>query len=181
MSECMYFGRVTEQPPQVDAIIDALAALRMPRGRGEGPHRPGAHPRDGGDAGTGAHRVDGAGGHGRPGERRGGVALMRMLQALVSAPAPLSVSDVADAIGVDQPRASRLVQQAADRGLVAREADPADARRTRIAVTDGGRALVDRFRAQRREAASRALSSFTPAERDDLARLLVKLADAWPR
>ena len=51
---------------------------------------------------------------------------------------PLSVSELGDAVGVDQPRASRLVQQGVELGLVRREADPDDARRTRIALTDQG-------------------------------------------
>lgn len=103
-----------------------------------------------------------------------------MLEALAAASAPLSVGEIADAVGVDQPRASRLVQQSVELGLVRREADPADARRTRIALTDEGRALVRGFRDDRRDAVTRALEGFSDAERAELARLLTKLADAWP-
>jgi DNA-binding MarR family transcriptional regulator len=90
------------------------------------------------------------------------------------------VSELGEAIGVDQPRASRLVQQAADRGLVRREADPDDARRTRIALTDEGARLARGYRGERRERLQAALSEFTPDERAELARLLTKLAAAWP-
>jgi DNA-binding MarR family transcriptional regulator len=90
------------------------------------------------------------------------------------------VSETADAVGVDQPRASRLVQQAAEMGLVRREADPDDARRTRIALTDEGRAIVGRFRGERGDAVRTALTTFSEAERAELARLLAKLAEAWP-
>jgi DNA-binding MarR family transcriptional regulator len=48
------------------------------------------------------------------------------------------VSELGEAIGVDQPRAPRLVQQSVEMGLVQREADPDDARRTRIALTPVG-------------------------------------------
>ncbi|WP_447943786.1 MarR family winged helix-turn-helix transcriptional regulator [Microbacterium aurum] len=93
---------------------------------------------------------------------------------------PLSVSEVGEAIGVDQPRASRLIQQAVESGLVRREADPDDARRTRVALTDDGIRIARGFRGQRREHLSQALADFTPAERTELVRLLTKLADAWP-
>jgi len=66
-------------------------------------------------------------------------------------------------------------------GLVRREADPADARRTRIVLTDQGTAIVRGFRGDRREAIAEALTDFTDDERAELARLLTKLADAWPR
>lgn len=92
----------------------------------------------------------------------------------------MSVSEIADAIGVDQPRASRLVQQAVEMELVVREADPDDARRTRIVLTDGGRAAAGGFRGERREAVATALEGFTDEERAELARLLGKLAEAWP-
>jgi len=112
--------------------------------------------------------------------RIAGPARMRVLEVLASSDRPLTVSELGEAIGVDQPRASRLVQQGVEFGLVRREADPDDARRTRIVLTDKGSALVRGFRDQRRDAITTALSSFTDAERTDLARLLTKLADAWP-
>jgi DNA-binding MarR family transcriptional regulator len=115
------------------------------------------------------------------GPRIGGPARLRLLEALAAASGPLSVSEIGDAVGVDQPRASRLVQQAADMGLVRREADPDDARRTRVALTDNGRAIVQGFRGERRSAIDSALGDFTDEERAELARLLTKLADAWPR
>jgi DNA-binding MarR family transcriptional regulator len=116
-----------------------------------------------------------------PSGRLGGPARMRMLEALAAASAPLSVSDLGVAIGVDQPRASRLVQQGVDHGFVRREADPDDARRTRIALTDEGRKLARGMRGERREMLTTALASFTEDERLELARLLSKLADNWHR
>lgn len=105
---------------------------------------------------------------------------MRLLEALAAASTPLTVGEIADAVGVDQPRASRLVQQVVDAGLARREADPDDARRTRVALTDTGTAIVRGFRGERRDAVDEALTGFTDAERAELARLLTKLADAWP-
>lgn len=116
---------------------------------------------------------------GGPGGRLGGPAWMRMLEALAAASEPLSVGALGEAVGVDQPRASRLVQQGVQRGLVQREADPDDARRTRIALTDAGRKIARGMRGERREVLSKALESFTEEESRELARLLSKLADNW--
>lgn len=114
-----------------------------------------------------------------PSGRFGGPARMRMLEALAAAATPLSVSDLGAAIGVDQPRASRLVQQGVAHGFVRREADPDDARRTRIALTDEGRKVARGMRGERREALGKALAAFTEDEREQLANLLNKLADNW--
>lgn len=103
-----------------------------------------------------------------------------MLDALVAASGSLSVGEIAEAVGVDQPRASRLVQQSVDLGLVAREPDPDDARRTRVKLTPEGQGLVSGFRGRRRDAVRSALESFTDAERVEFARLLAKFADGWP-
>lgn len=170
-----------DDDPRIDAIADALGRLRGLRrpapGAERGPH---AHGPFAIHAGHGAH-----GQHGGPaGEGRGrmaGLARLRMLEALVAASHPLSVSEIGEAIGVDQPRASRLVQQAVELDLARREADPDDARRTRIALTDEGRRSAQNVRDERRAALGRALDGFTEGERVELARLLTKLADAWPR
>ena len=116
---------------------------------------------------------------GGPGGRLGGPAWMRMLEALAAASEPLSVSALGEAVGVDQPRASRLVQQGVQRGFVLREADPDDARRTRIALTDSGRKVARGMRGERREMLARALETFSDDESRELARLLSKLADNW--
>lgn len=186
----------------VDAIAAALARLRgRPHGPGGWPgrgsrderwshdhdrdpqqnhdhdhnhdhdRRPGFDPRPGFGPGPGA-----AGG---PAARMAGLARMRLLDALAGASHALSVSEVGEAIGVDQPRASRLIQQSVDLGLVRREADPDDARRTRVALTDEGTSLVRGFRGQRRAHLGAALADFTEAERSELARLLTKLAASW--
>ncbi|WP_249186120.1 MarR family winged helix-turn-helix transcriptional regulator [Microbacterium paraoxydans] len=189
-------SRDSDPHDPAEAIAQALSRLRGrrpgprdhgPRGRG-GPHGwPGAG--HGGPHGDDAHEHFG---HHRghpgmppwmadPSGRLGGPARIRMLEALAAAPEPLSVSALGEAIGVDQPRASRLVQQGVQGGFVRREADPDDARRTRIALTDEGRRLARGLRGERRELLATALAPFTDDERAELARLLTKLADNWPR
>src|SRR5215204_2403104 len=111
------------------------------------------------------------------GPRMGGPARLRLLEALAAASGPLSISEIGEAVGVDQPRASRLVQQAVQMGLVRREADPDDARRSRVALTEQGLALMRGFRGERRNAIDSALAAFTDDERAELARLLTRLAD----
>lgn len=185
----------------LDSIAAALAQVRgRPRPPfGPGGGGPGESGGPGGRGGRGGHR--GPWEHGAHGERGehgthgmppgfapvgpharfgGGPARMRLLDALAAASHPLSVSEVGEAIGVDQPRASRLIQQAVELGLVRREADPDDARRTRVALTDQGTRIVRGFRGEQRERLQKALAGFTDAERADLARLLTKLAAAWP-
>ncbi|WP_245570348.1 MarR family winged helix-turn-helix transcriptional regulator [Microbacterium luticocti] len=191
-----------------DAIAAALARLRGrgPRRPGApeaefgvhgrpGPHHPhGEHGHRGGH-GWDEHRAEfferaGFPGGARPGAdgfspwahgRFAGPARLRLLEALAAASTPLSVGEIAERIGVDQPRASRLVQQSVKLGLVRREADPDDARRTRVVLTDEGARLLRGFRGYRRAAVDEALAGFSDAERAELARLLTKLADAWPR
>ncbi|MFD4958131.1 MarR family winged helix-turn-helix transcriptional regulator [Microbacterium sp. NPDC058389] len=193
----------------IAAALARLRGRRPPRPPwAEGPHGGGPHAHGGPAPGARGHGgphaapgfdADGAGafpgrggpwgrgmpgGHGGPpwggGGRFGGPARMRLLEALAAASHPLSVGEIAEAVGVDQPRASRLVQQSVELGLVRREADPDDARRTRVALTDAGTRLVRGFRGERREAIDAALAAFTDAERAELARLLTKLADSWP-
>lgn len=159
------FGPVGEATPGWGHSPDA-------NGRGRGPH---AHPR-----GPFAPGGFGPGPFG-PGARGGGPARLRLLEALAVASHPLTVSEVGAAIGVDQPRASRLIQQAVERGMVRREADPDDARRTRVALTEDGAKLARGLRGRRREQLTAALAGFTDTERAELVRLLTKLAEAWPQ
>lgn len=105
---------------------------------------------------------------------------MRMLETLASSGSALSVSEIGDEIGVDQPRASRLVQQAVAHGLVFREADPEDARRSRVAITEEGRARAELAQSERRVPLERALTALEIDEQTELARLLTKLAANWP-
>lgn len=115
------------------------------------------------------------------GGRFGGRAQLRLLITLAQAGRSLGVSAIGESIGVDQPRASRLVSQGVELGLLQREADPDDARRTLIALTDKGRAISSRFRGAQRDSVDLALDGFTDEERALLAQLLSRLADAWPQ
>lgn len=108
-------------------------------------------------------------------------ARFRLLDALEAAERPPSVSELAEAIGVDQPRASRLVQAAVGAGHARREVDRSDARRSAIVLTASGRALLASAHENRRSAVETALAGFTPEETAEFARLLSRFIAAWPR
>jgi len=174
---------------QADAIRQiehALLALR-PGGRGHHRSHSGEHPHGAPRRGFGPPPWDvgppwASGHHGGP-PGLAGAARFRLLEALLAADPDtrIGISEVATAIGVDQPRASRLVNDAAERGLVVRAVDPRDARRSVITLTDAGRTLLESARASRRSAVTQALADFTPAETQQLAALLTRFAAAWPQ
>lgn len=185
-------GREASDP--VAAVEAALVAMRRDQGRrrlqrrGEhgGPHH--GHGPHGDHHGHHDHDHDREpDAPGRPQRRgRGGPGLahaarFRLLDALEAAAQPPSVSELAEAIGVDQPRASRLVQAAVEAGHARREVDPADARRSAIVLTAAGRGVLAGARDTRRGAVETALAGFTPDEAAEFARLLTRFVGAWPR
>ncbi|WP_460631391.1 MarR family winged helix-turn-helix transcriptional regulator [Leifsonia lichenia] len=148
-----------------------------------GPDRPGpGYPT--GFPGFGDSGRPAPGRRGRPDGSLGRAARFRMLDVLDAAErdgTTFSISTLAPAIGVDQPRASRLVQEAVDRGLVSRVTDPADARRTLIQLTAAGRKQISEVRNHRRSAVEQALGAFTPEEAKTFAELFARFVRAWPR
>jgi DNA-binding MarR family transcriptional regulator len=121
--------------------------------------------------------------HSGPHDRSlGGAARFRLLGALLTAEGRrMGISEIAEAISVDQPRASRLVNDSAERGLVTRRADERDARRSVVELTDAGRTLLESARATRRSAVTDAVSGFTSEETATFAELLGRFVAAWPR
>ncbi|HEV2894030.1 MAG TPA: MarR family winged helix-turn-helix transcriptional regulator [Actinomycetota bacterium] len=93
----------------------------------------------------------------------------------------ITVNGVADALGVDQPRASRLVAGAVEAGLVRRGSDPGDGRRSVLSLTArGARALAQGHRA-RRAAVEAALAGWSGEDRATFARLLTEYVAGWER
>ncbi len=110
----------------------------------------------------------------------GGAARFRMLAALRERDG-LSVSEIADLIGVDQPRASRLVNESAERGLVTRRADERDARRSVVELTEQGRSILSKTNESRRTAVADAVAGFTAEETATFAALLTRFVEGWTR
>lgn len=103
-----------------------------------------------------------------------------MLDALAST-AGMSVSDIAEAIGVDQPRASRLVNDAVEHGFARRTPDPADGRRSVVELSTSGRRMLEAAHENRRAAVTSAVAGFSPDELETFAGLLDRFVTAWPR
>jgi DNA-binding MarR family transcriptional regulator len=154
-------------------------------GAGHGwPGGPGVPGSSGGEWHRGGPGFGRGQGHGPHDRSLGGAARFRLLDALRSvegAEKPMGVSEIAEAIGVDQPRASRLVNDAAERGLVRRDVDPRDARRSSVQLTDAGRAALEAAHSNRREAVTDALADFTPDEIASFAALFSRFVAALPR
>lgn len=188
----------SRQEESVRRIEEALLALRLGAGRG-GPRPPwgdgpppwvggrGRGPFGRGPFGPGmAEHLEHHDGHpGARGHGRGmlGGARVRLLEFLegVTADARIGISEVAESIGVDQPRASRLVADAVSRGLVSRDTDPRDARKSVLTITGAGRTLLDQIRSGRRSAVTEALADFTDDEAAQFAEYLSRFAAAWRR
>ncbi|MEV0649383.1 MarR family winged helix-turn-helix transcriptional regulator [Phytomonospora sp. NPDC050363] len=86
----------------------------------------------------------------------------------------VGVREVAAALSVDQPRASKLVAGVVADGYVRREADQADGRRALLVLTDGGRGVLARAHEARRGAMRRATEGWTAEEREVFEALLTR-------
>ncbi|UAK29969.1 MarR family winged helix-turn-helix transcriptional regulator [Nocardia asteroides] len=108
------------------------------------------------------------------------VAVFRVLDAVADGAAD-TVGGLAPALGVDQPRASRLVAQAVSSGLLERVADQRDGRRSVLRLTATGCRATAEARADRCSAMAAAMAEWTPAERVEFARLLERFVDGMDR
>ncbi|GGQ78064.1 MarR family winged helix-turn-helix transcriptional regulator [Couchioplanes azureus] len=77
---------------------------------------------------------------------------------------PLRVTELAEVKGADPSTISRQAAQLVKAGLARREADPADGRASRVAVTDAGLSACQRLHEARHALISETLSGW-PAER----------------
>lgn len=154
MYSYIYSGRM-EDSQAVAAVERAMVAIRRSQSR------------------RAIQRLAG-GGHPDP-------ALFAVIDAVEEGPEAATVSSVADRMGVDQPRASRLVARAVDAGLLRRVADPADGRRSTLELTDLGveqAAQVHRFR---REVFGTAMRDWPEHDQREFARLLGDFVEALGR
>ncbi|GIE87921.1 MarR family winged helix-turn-helix transcriptional regulator [Actinoplanes regularis] len=96
-------------------------------------------------------------------------ALMLLLP--LRAMGPMRVTDLADLKQADPSTISRQVAQLVKAGLARREADPADGRASRLAVTETGLAACERLGAARIALLERALSDWPTDRVDTFAQL----------
>lgn len=103
----------------------------------------------------------------------------RVKALLWLAEGPLSLSGIAEAVGVDAPYATLIVDTLEDRGLVERRPDPADRRRKLVSLTPEGREAVARVaRIQRQPPPG--FGNLSAAELDTLEELLRRLTGDSP-
>ncbi|MFI8827851.1 MarR family winged helix-turn-helix transcriptional regulator [Streptomyces sp. NPDC053431] len=107
--------------------------------------------------------------------------LFGVLDAVEERDGACSVTDVATALGVDQPRASRLVVRAVEEGWVVRGVDPVDARRTLLGLTAAGREQVDRTHRFRQQVFARVMADWPDADRTEFARLITAFVASFGR
>ncbi|MFJ7216012.1 MarR family winged helix-turn-helix transcriptional regulator [Amycolatopsis sp. NPDC098790] len=107
-----------------------------------------------------------------------------VLNVVADAPGEMTVGGLAAEMGVVQPVASRTVAACIAEGLLRRAASQADGRRTVLELTERGEAERARFAADQRAAFEDITAGWSPEERVQFARLLVRYAaDAaqWSR
>ena len=90
---------------------------------------------------------------------------------------PMRLSALSDHLHIAARSATEVVDGLEARSLVERRPDPGDRRATLVEVTEHGASVLDAIRAARGTEAERAFGRLSPADRDDLARILRKLRD----
>jgi DNA-binding MarR family transcriptional regulator len=99
----------------------------------------------------------------------------RVKALLWLAEGPLSLGGIAEAVGVDAPYATLIVDALEERGLVERRADLADRRRKLVTLTPQGKEAVARVIAIQRQPPP-GFGNLSPAELDTLEELVRRLA-----
>ncbi|GII97511.1 MarR family winged helix-turn-helix transcriptional regulator [Sinosporangium siamense] len=100
--------------------------------------------------------------------------LLDVVESAAERGGALTVTDAAAVLGVDQPRSSRLSAHALHAGLLRREADQYDGRRSLLALTQEGRDLLAEIRDFRRRVIAEATAGWAVEDRAALAGLLTR-------
>lgn len=101
--------------------------------------------------------------------------------ATVEQAGPMRLGDLAAIEGIAPSTLTRLVAALEDSGHVRRCPDPADARATMLAITEGGHATLERIRAESTAILTHFLGELTPEQQTTLAAalpVLERLAEA---
>jgi DNA-binding MarR family transcriptional regulator len=113
-----------------------------------------------------------------PGLTPDGYAVLDVIEEAEESGGTATVGSIADVMGVDRPRASKLVAAAVQAGLVRREADQEDGRRAPLVLSAAGRQHLRHVHELRRRRFAEAMVRWTAAERADFARLLTAFVAA---
>ena len=99
-----------------------------------------------------------------------------VLYTLSKCPKPQRLGELGRHLMLSQPGLSRLVERLVERGLLARQPDPADARATLLSLTEEGRAVQRRVgRAHASSVADAMSARLTPIQMSTLAALATLL------
>ncbi|WP_283135160.1 MarR family winged helix-turn-helix transcriptional regulator [Rhizohabitans arisaemae] len=109
-----------------------------------------------------------------------GFDVLDVVEAAEQSGTPATVAAVAEALAVDQPRASKLVATAVQVGLVRRQADQTDGRRSFLVLTEEGRTAVAEISRFRRDVFAAAMRDWPESDRAEFARLLHRFVSALP-
>jgi DNA-binding MarR family transcriptional regulator len=100
-----------------------------------------------------------------------------VLYTLSKCKEPIRLTELNRHVLLSQPALSRMVDRLAERGLIRREADPADGRGVRLSLTDAGAELQRRVgRRHARDVARAMTAELTPTELRQLEEICSKLA-----
>lgn len=88
-----------------------------------------------------------------------------------------SMGTIAACLRLSAPATSHLVDRLVRARLVVRAEDPADRRQRSLAITEGGRALVERINSERSREVSAVLARVTPALRRQFGEVLARVVE----
>jgi DNA-binding MarR family transcriptional regulator len=106
-------------------------------------------------------------------------SLFAVLDAIEGFARQATVTDVAAELGVDQPRASRLVARAVEQGLLVRTADQRDGRKALLGLTERARAQLAAMHAFRQEVFAAAMAEWPERDRAEFARLITAFVESY--
>lgn len=107
------------------------------------------------------------------------LATVQMLRAVERSDRPPSVGDVAEALMIDPSTASRLVEAAAEMGLVKRRSCSDDRRSRRLHLTAEGQTVLEEVTARRRQLLAQVTEGWDTDELERLTSMLWRLRAAF--
>lgn len=101
--------------------------------------------------------------------------------ALLEMREPLTMSELADELGLGLSNATGVINRMEERGLVGRRDDPTDRRLVRVELTDAGRRLIGEIEAARRDRMTQLFAALGDAQRERVLHAVMDLRDAAER
>lgn len=106
------------------------------------------------------------------------VAALDAVEEGLQEQAEVTVGDVAERLGIDPSRASRIVAAAVNAGYLQRVAAQSDGRRTCLTMTTEGQAIIGQAHRARQAMIQSVVSDWSPRDRAEFARLLTRFTHA---